>query len=66
MNTGSFWQYCKDIPAINANNNDEIIRFTRGNATDSFKFKAKITGETEDDGTKVVEIIVPLKYLSNF
>ena len=64
--TGSLWQYCKDIPAINANNNDEIIRFTRGNATDSFKFKAKITGETGDDGTKDVEIMVPLKYLSNF
>ena len=37
-----------------------------GNTTDSFKFKAKITGQTEDDGTKDVEIMVPLKYLSNF
>ena len=36
------------------------------NTTDSFKFKAKITSQTEDDGTKDVEIIVPLKYLSNF
>ena len=36
------------------------------NTTDSFKFKAKITGQTEDDGTKDVEIMVPLKYLSNF
>ena len=36
------------------------------NVTDSFKFKAKITGQTEDDGAKDVEIIVPLKYLSNF
>ena len=36
------------------------------NTTDSFNFKAKITGQTEDDGTKDVEIIVPLKYLSNF
>ena len=34
--------------------------------TDSFKFKAKITGQTGDDGTKDVEIMVPLKYLSNF
>ena len=24
--TGSLWQYCKDIPALNAN--DEITRFT--------------------------------------
>ena len=31
-----------------------------------FKFKQKITGITSDNGTKNVEIIVPLKYLSNF
>ena len=63
--TGSLWQYCKDIPARNANN-DEIITFDANNLTDSFKFKAKITGETGNDGTKDVEIIVPPKYLSNF
>ena len=62
--TGSLWQYCKDIPARNAN--DEIIIFAEGNATDSFNFKVKITGRTEDDGTKNVEIMVPLKHLSNF
>ena len=62
--TGSLWQYCQDIPA--RNNNDEIIEFTAGNPTDSFNFKAKITGRTGDDGTKNVEIMVPLKYLSNF
>ena len=62
--TGSVWQYCKDIPARYAN--DEITEFRRGNTTDSFKFKAKITGQTGDDGTKDVEIMVPLKYLSNF
>ena len=57
-------QYCKDIPAVDAN--DEITSFTGGNTTDSFKFKAKITGETGNNGTKDVEIMVPLKYLSNF
>ena len=36
------------------------------NVTDSFNFKAKITSQTEDNGTKDVEIMVPLKYLSNF
>ena len=35
-------------------------------ATDSFNFKAKITGQPGDKGTKEVEIMVPLKYLSNF
>ena len=62
--TGSLWQYCKYIPA--RNNNNEITEFTLVNTTDPFKFKAKITGQTEDDGTKDVEIMVPSKYLSNF
>ena len=62
--TGSLWQYCKDIPT--RDNNDEIIAFDVNSLTDSFKFKAKITGQTGNDGTKDVEIIVPLKYLSNF
>ena len=61
--TGTLWQYCKDIPA---QNNNKITEFTGRNTTDSFNFKAKITGRTGDDGTKDVEIMVPLKYLSNF
>ena len=32
----------------------------------SFKFKQKMTGATDDDGTKNVEIMVQLKCLSNF
>ena len=36
------------------------------NLTDLFNFKVKFTGQTGDDGTKDVEIMVPLKYLSNF
>ena len=62
--TGSLWQYSKDIPA--RDNNNLIAEFTAGNTTDSFNFKAKITSQTGNNGTKDVEIIVPLKYLSNF
>ena len=62
--TGSLWQYCKDITA--RDNNNQIAAFDANNLTDSFKFKAKITGQTGNEGTKDVEIIVPLKYLSNF
>ena len=62
--TGSLWQYCKDIPARNVNY--EITEFTESNLTDSFNFKLKITGRTGNGGTKDVEIMVPLKYLSNF
>ena len=53
--SGSLWQYYKDIP------NDNLAR------SESFKHKVKITGKTPNNGnTKDVEIIVPLKYLSNF
>ena len=62
--TGSLWQYCKDIPVRNDNN--IIEDFTGGNTTDSFNSKAKITGRTGNNRTKDVEIMVPLKYLSNF
>ena len=53
--SGSLWQYYKD------DSNDNIAD------SESFKSKIKITGKTPDDGnTKDVEIIVSLKYLSNF
>ena len=63
--SGSLWQYCKDIPAVN--NNGNIVDFNGANATDSFNFKTKITGQTDNNGRiDNVEIMVPLKYLSNF
>ena len=53
--SGSLWQYYKDEP------NDNLAH------PESFKSKVKITGSTPaDSNTKNVEIIVPLKYLSNF
>ena len=57
--------YGRDEPALYNNNN--IIDFpANNNNSTSFKFKQKITGQTGNDGTKDVEIMVPLKYLSNF
>ena len=35
--SGSLWQYCKEIPAIN--DNGDITDFKGANATDSFNFK---------------------------
>ena len=61
--SGSLWQYCKEIPAID--NNGNIADFNGANATDSFNFKTKMTGQTNDDEIINVEIMVPLKYLSN-
>ena len=62
--SGSLWQYCKEIPAVN--NDGNIVDFNGANATDSFNFKTKITGETNDNGIINIEIMVPLKYLRNF
>ena len=61
---GSLWQYCKGIAAVN--NNRAIVDFNGANATDSFNFKTKITDQTNNDEIINVEIMVPLKYLSNF
>ena len=53
--SGSLWQYFRDEPE------DDI------EDSESFKSKIKITGKTpDDDNEKDVEIMVPLKYLSNF
>ena len=53
--SGSLWQYCRDDP------NNNLVD------SESFKSKVKIAGNTHVDGnTKDVEIIVPLKDLSNF
>ena len=62
--SGSLWQYCKDIPAVD--NDGDITDFNEANATDSFNFKTKITGQTDNNGIINVEIMVPLKCLSNF
>ena len=53
--TGSLWQYFRDEPDDNIEDSE------------SFKSKIKITGKTpNNDNEKDVEIMVPLKYLSNF
>ena len=39
--SGSLWQYCKDMPAVN--NAGDIFDCNGTNATDSFNFKTKIT-----------------------
>ena len=69
--SGSLWQYCKEITAVN--NEGNIVDFNGANATDSFNFKTKITGQTAANnnnnniaGRVNVEIMVPFKYLSNF
>ena len=63
--SGILWQYCRNELALN--DDGAIADFTATTAvTDSFKITKKITGQTGNNGPKDVEIIVPLKYLSNF
>ena len=62
--SGKLTQYCKDIPAVD--NNNAIFKFAENNLTDSFNYKAKMASQTGDDRTQNVEIMVQLKYLSNF
>ena len=62
--SGSLRQYCKEILAVD--NAGNIVDFNGANATDSFNFKTKIKGQTNCDGIINIEILVPLKYLSNF
>ena len=63
--SGSLWQYYRDEPALD--NNNKMIDFSDDNNNSmSFKFKQQITGQTRSSGTKDVEIMVPLKYLSIF
>ena len=53
--SGSLWQYFRDEPDDNIEDSE------------SFKSKVKITEKTPNNNNeKDVEIMVPLKYLSNF
>ena len=53
--SGSLWQYYRD------ESNDNLAD------SESFKSKIKVTGKTPaDSNEKDIEVIVPLKYFSNF
>ena len=63
--SGYLRKYCKDITAVD--NDGNVVDFNGANAADSFNFKEKITGQTGNNGRiEGVEIMVLLKYLSNF
>ena len=62
--SGRLWQYFLDILAVN--NNGNIADFNGANSTDSFNFKIKITGQINDNGIIINEIMIPLKYFNSF
>ena len=55
--TGSLWNYYRDQPSDLLSTNSE-----------SFKYKTSIVGKTPQDNDSLtnVEVVIPLKYLSNF
>ena len=61
--SGRLWQYYQDESDLD--NNKNIIDFPADKII-SFKFKQQKTGLTGNGGTKYVEIMAALKYLSNF
>ena len=63
--SGNLWQYHRDELAL-GNNINTIDFLANNNNSGSFKYKQQITGQTRNGGTKHVEIMVSLKYLSNF
>ena len=62
--SGILVQYCIDVPAVD--NDAAAIDFTEANVTNLFNLKVKLTVQTGNNGTKDAEIMLPLKYLSNF
>ena len=62
--SGNLWQYYRDEPALTVA--DAIANFHAADNSASLNFKQKLTIITAANGTKNVEIIVPLKNLSNF
>ena len=62
---GSLWQCYRDKPALNANG--VITDFPNNNNNSaSLKFKQQMRRQTGNAGTKHVELVIPLKYRSNF
>ena len=65
--SGSLWQFKWDQQPIN--NNEPFIDITAENSS-SFKYKSNLIGDTDADGAnrknEGINIVVPLKYLSNF
>ena len=64
--TGSFWNCYRDEPNSGVGGENNNINYSVKDSK-SFDYKTSITGKLEGNNTeKEVEIVVPLKHLSNF
>ena len=69
MTSRSLWNYYRDEVNDNQNKNENNFRINNNKTTTSnfFQYNTKITGKTLDNGSRLdTEVVVPLKYLSNF
>ena len=70
MTSVSFWNYYRDEVNDSANENNDADNFRINNnkttTSKSFQYKKKSIGNTPNNNKLDAEIIVPLKYLSNF
>ena len=70
MTSGSSWNYYRDEANVDAKENNAANNRMNNNksvASKSFEYKAKIIKRTPDDNNTLdAEVIVPLKYFSNF
>ena len=62
---GSLWQCCRDEPVLDNNNNIIDFSFNNNNSI-LFNVKQEISWKTGSCDTKVLEVKVLLKYISNF
>ena len=64
--TGSFWNHYRDEPNSGIGGEDNNVNYLIKDSK-SFDYKTSITGDIEGNNTeKKVQIVVPLKYFSNF
>ena len=68
MTSGSLWNYCRD--GINDDANEIVNNRINNNktiASKSFEYKTKLIRSKPDHNSILgAEVVVPLKYLSNF
>ena len=63
--SGRLWQYHRDEPCLHVNDAIDDFLAAKNNSA-SYNVKTKKVGRAGNDGTKIVKIMIALKYLSNF
>ena len=70
MTSASFWNYHKDEvndPANEIDGNDNKVNNDMTTTSKPSEYKTNLIGRTTDNASRLnAEIVVPLKYLSNF